>query len=88
MEAGFYTHQQAGAQAEEVSQAFKRLKGSCTSFEVVGRKETALAFVVLLNPLSKTAQQLSNTLDFMRRTLGPKIKVYLFAFIISPLLLF
>ena len=66
---------QVGGQATEVAEAIKKLQGSHSSFQTQGKADDVLSITLVLNPLSKTAQQLSNTLDFLRRVLQPTIKV-------------
>ena len=65
---------QVGGQAEEVAQAITHMQGESTSFRIEGWKDTALAITAVVDPLSKVAQQLSNALDFLRKTLQPNIQ--------------
>ena len=67
--------QQVGGQAEEVAEAITRLSQDASCFQIDGKNSVALSITVVLNPLSKVAQQLSETLIFLRKTLQPTIKV-------------
>ena len=50
------------------------MRGDHTAVVVPGNGRWLLDFTVVLDPLSKAAQQLSAVLEFLRATLQPSIK--------------
>jgi len=58
-----------------VGAALDQLQRAASSFQVAGGADSGLTITCMLNPLSKTAQHLSNVLDFLRTTLQPNMKV-------------
>lgn len=62
-------------QVEQVIQAIKGVKEGNLSFSIPGGQESVVQVTAVLDPLSKTGQQLSALLSFLRSTLQPMIKV-------------
>ena len=58
----------------KVAEAIREMRGDHTAVVVPGNGRWLLDFTVVLDPLSKAAQQLSAVLEFLRATLKPSIK--------------
>ena len=58
----------------KVAVAIREMLGDHTAVVVPGNGRWLLDFTVVLDPLSKAAQQLSAVLEFLRGTLQPSIK--------------
>ena len=67
---------QVQGQAGQVSAALAQLRHDSSSFRVAGAPGSGLAITAVLDPLSRTAQHLSNVLDWLRATLQPDMKVW------------
>lgn len=67
---------QVQGQVDKVVEAIGALEIENTGFTLPGKEGNPLELTLVLDPLSKDAQQWAATLDFLRSTLQPSIRVW------------